>query len=62
MKIAIIAEVPDGIAKDLMQHLRNFDIVNPGCKFSIIANAPDKTKKEMTELLNIQPPLAHKKT
>jgi len=60
MKIAIIAEIPDGVAKDLMQHIRNFNAANPGCKFSMIANAPNMTKEQAAKILDVEPPLQKK--
>jgi len=57
IKIVVIAEVPDELFKSLMQHIRNFDIANPGCKFQMIVNAPDKSTMDITQMLEIQPPL-----
>jgi hypothetical protein len=61
MKIIIVVELPDERAQDLFQHLRNFDVTNPGCKFHMLADAPDKTAEEIAEILNVQPPLVQKR-
>jgi hypothetical protein len=57
IKVIIIAEAPDGLVKSLMQHIRNFDIANPGCKFQMMVNAPGKSTVDITQMLEIQPPL-----
>jgi hypothetical protein len=56
MKIIIIAEVPDDRTQDLFHHLHNFDITNPGCKFRMLADAPNKSAEEIAKMLNIEPP------
>ena len=62
IKIVVIAEVPDDRSNEWCQHVRDFDIRVAGCKFTMLATAPDKSLDEMKEMLNIQPPLQHKKT
>jgi hypothetical protein len=58
MKIAIFTDIPDELAKPLLQHIRDFDTAHPGvCKFQIIANAPNKSTKEIVQELDIKPPL-----
>jgi hypothetical protein len=56
MKIIIIVELPDDRAQDLFQHLRNFDVTNPGCTFHMLADAPNKSTEEIAKMLNIDPP------
>lgn len=57
MKIFTIAEVPDDLAKDWLQHLRDFDTAHPGCHFQVCADAPDSTVADMAEMLKITPGL-----
>jgi hypothetical protein len=61
MKIIVTVELPDERVHDFFQHLRNFDTANPGCKFMMIANAPNKTVEEIAKILDVQPPLQMKK-
>ena len=61
IKIVVIAEVPDDRGNDWCQHICDFDIRFPGCKFNIFALAPDKSVDELSKMLNIKPPLQHKK-
>jgi hypothetical protein len=61
IKIFMIAEIPDEKAQMLLQHIRNFDVAHPGCKFEFVANAPDKTMAELAGILQISPPFAMKK-
>ena len=60
MKILVIAEIPDDKAQMFFQHIRDFDVAHPGCKFQAIANAPDRSIEELKEMLDIQPPLQQK--
>ena len=60
IKIVVIAEVPDERGNEWCQHIRDFDIRVPGCRFNIFAMAPDKSVEELHEMLNIKPPLQHK--
>ena len=59
MKIHIEAEVPDHLAKDWLQHLRDFDTTHPGCVFKVLAAAPDMTVDAMRESLeSVEPGFA----
>ena len=60
MKIITIAEIPDELGNAWFQHVRNFNVAHPECKFQAVANAPDKSVKELKEMLNVQPSLAQK--
>ena len=62
IKIVVIAEVPDERGNEWCQHVRDFDVRVPGCKFNMFALAPDKSVEELREMLNIKPPLQHKRT
>jgi hypothetical protein len=61
IKIVVIAQVPDDKAQALCQHIRDFDVRVPGCTFNVFAEAPDKSVEEIADVLNVKPPLAHKK-
>jgi hypothetical protein len=57
MKILTIADVPDELAQEWLQHLRDFDAAHPGCHFDIAANAPNVSSGAAMEmLLEIEPP------
>ena len=61
IKIVVIAEVPDDRGNEWCQHVRDFDVRVRGCTFNMFALAPDKTVDELSEMLNVKPPLQHKK-
>ena len=61
MRIIVVVEIPDNRVQDLCQHLRNFDVTNPGCKFNIFAHAPNKSVEEIARDLDIDPPLQFKR-
>jgi hypothetical protein len=58
-KIIITANVPRSIRRAFLQHVRDFDLANPGCHFKIIAFAKDETVDEALTHLDIDPPLPH---
>lgn len=58
MKIHIEAEVPDHLAKDWLQHLRDFDTAHPGCVFKVLAASPAMTTQEMRHVLEVRPGFA----
>ena len=61
MKIVTIVEIPDELAQEWFQHIRDFDIRHAGkCQFTALAHSPDKSTEEMSEMLNVKPPLQHK--
>ena len=39
MKIFTVAEIPDELAQDWLQHLRDFDTAHPGCHFQVVADS-----------------------
>lgn len=55
VKIFTTAHLPDHLAKDWLQHLRDFDTKHPGCHFEVAAEAPDMSLGEMIEALLIEP-------
>jgi hypothetical protein len=57
MKIFTVAEMPDGLAKAWLQHLRDFDIAHPGCHFEVLADAPDMPFDEVIQAVKIDPGL-----
>ncbi len=62
MRITTVATIPDELAKAWLQHLRDFDVANPGCHFNIVASASDFSTEAIVEVLDgIEPPLPMKK-
>jgi hypothetical protein len=51
------AYVPDDLAKDWLQHLRDFDAKHPQCHFAIVADAPDMTLTQLIDVTKITPAL-----
>jgi hypothetical protein len=59
MKIFTVANVPDGLQQKWLQHLRDFDVANPGCHFEVIADVhPDTPLEEVIEMLSLNPALS----
>jgi hypothetical protein len=56
MKLVIAAEVPDHLAKDWLQHVRDFDARHPGCHFEIAA-ASGMSVAETVEAMRVDPAL-----
>jgi hypothetical protein len=51
MKIFTRADVHDHLAKDWLQHLRDFDTAHPGCHFEVMLDGSDTPLAEMVEVL-----------
>ena len=58
MKIVTIAEVPDELASEWLQHLRDFDTAHRDCHFQVLGDAPDMTMREIMEMMTINPSLS----
>jgi hypothetical protein len=57
MKIITIVTLPDELASEWFQHMRDFDVKHTGkCEFTALAHAPDRSTEELREFLNVQPP------
>lgn len=56
-KTFIIAHVPEWLEKAFVEHIRDFDVANPGCHFEIGVEAPHVSLVEVVELLRIDPGL-----
>lgn len=58
-KIFTVAYVPDDLAPDWLQHLRNFDMahVDKGCHFEVMTDAPEMTLPQIIETMRINPGL-----
>jgi len=52
------ARLAADLERTWLQHLRDFDVANPGCHFEVIADAPEVTLTEMIEMLRINPGLS----
>lgn len=55
--VHIKCQISDELLQPWLQHLRDFDIIHPGCKFEILADVPDLTFAEMLEKVRIEPGL-----
>jgi len=53
------AHVPDELANEWLQHLRNFDTKHPGCHFEAMIDPTDRTalRDVVEEMLEVDPPL-----
>jgi hypothetical protein len=58
MRIFTAADVPDELAQEWLQHLRDFDAAHAGCHFQVLADAPGVSTAEILEALKVEPPLA----
>jgi hypothetical protein len=56
-KIFTIAHVPPELEQAWLQHLRDFDVANPGCHFEVGIEAPEATLQEAIERLRVEPGL-----
>jgi hypothetical protein len=56
-KIFTLAHVPPALERAWLQHLRDFDIANPGCHFEVMADTPKATFSEILEMLRLNPAL-----
>jgi len=57
-KVFTCAHVPPNLQNAWLQHLRDFDVANPGCHFEVIADAPEATFGEIVNMLRINPNLS----
>jgi len=53
------AHVPDELANEWLQHLRNFDTKHPGCHFEVMVDPiPGISMRDaVEEMLQVEPPL-----
>jgi hypothetical protein len=58
MKIFVIAHLPDQLQKAFTQHVRDFDVANPGCHFEIALDGPNMTVIEMVDAIRLNPALS----
>jgi len=61
MKVFIRAHIPPELQQKWLQHVRDFDVANPGCHFEVMADAPDEPISEMLERLQVEPKLTFTK-
>lgn len=54
-KVFTIAHVPSGLEQAWLQHLRDFDVANPGCHFEVIAEPPAASFTEIVDMLRVSP-------
>jgi len=51
------AIVPQELQQKWLQHLRDFDVANPGCHFEVMIDAPDASFVEVMESMRVEPEL-----
>lgn len=56
-KIFTVAYVPDDLAHEWLQHLRDFDAKHPRCHFEVLADVPDMSVTKVMEVVSIKPAL-----
>jgi len=57
MIIVTTAHVPNVLARDWLQHLRDFDTAHPGCHFEVAAQAPSRSLDEVVDAMRLNPAL-----
>ncbi len=57
MKVFTRAHIPPELEQKWLQHIRDFDVENPGCHFEVMIDAPDQPLAEMVERLQVEPKL-----
>jgi hypothetical protein len=57
IKTFIIGHFPDGLEKEFIQYVRDFDVAHPGCHFEIGLEAPEKTMAEAIDMMRVNPGL-----
>jgi pentose-5-phosphate-3-epimerase len=57
-KIFTRADVPDELANEWLQHLRDFDTKHPGCHFEVVADAPSMSVREVIAMMQVEPQLS----
>jgi hypothetical protein len=55
MRIGIIGDVPDELAEQFLQHVRDFDAAHEGCHFDIMASTEMGTEAVKALLGGIDP-------
>ena len=59
MKIITQAQIPDELARDWLQHLRDFDVAHPGCHFEVTMTTDRSVSvREMVEIMRVEPALS----
>lgn len=54
------ASVPDELVQKWAQHVRDFDVQNPGCHFEVWVDAPNMSMAQIREALVVNPDLPFK--
>jgi hypothetical protein len=57
VKIFTTAHIPEELAQEWLQHLRDFDTAHPGCHFEVAVDAPQMTLAQMVEVVRVEPSL-----
>jgi hypothetical protein len=57
IKIFTVANVPEELQQEWLQHLRNFDTAHPNCHFEVGIDGPDIPMREMIDRIRLSPGL-----
>jgi hypothetical protein len=57
IKIFTVAHVPRTLGQLWLQHLRDFDVAHPPCRFEVMADAPGIPLTTMFEMIKLDPAL-----
>jgi hypothetical protein len=61
VKVFTVATMDDELQQRWLQHLRDFDVANPGCHFEVMIDGPEIPLKEMVERITVSPGLTFQK-
>jgi hypothetical protein len=57
VKLFTVAHVPEALQQKWLQHLRDFDIANPGCHFQVAIEGPEVDFADAMKLVTVNPKL-----
>lgn len=58
VKVFMRVSLPVELQKAFLQHVRDFDIANPGCHLEVAFDGPEMPLADMVQLLAVNPELA----
>lgn len=60
-KIFIRAHLPPELQQKWLQHVRDFDVANPGCHFEVMMDTPETSLQDAIDKLQVEPALTFSK-
>jgi len=57
IKVFTVAHLPPQLENAWLQHLRDFDVANPGCHFEVMVDSPHSSFAEAIEAIRVNPGL-----